>query len=104
MVKGDLWHEINSRFKLKEIKESIARAVGLREDRLVGGRVLRPVGRGRRPDRLARRLGGCWAGDCGGAASQRLLYGFCRSSEGAGSKENLIEEFGVRERSRKRAL
>lgn len=29
MVKGDLWHEIHSRFKLKETKKSIARAVGL---------------------------------------------------------------------------
>ena len=29
MVKGDLWHEIHSRRKLKETKKSIARAVGL---------------------------------------------------------------------------
>lgn len=29
MVKGDLWHEIHSRFKLQETKKSIARAVGL---------------------------------------------------------------------------
>jgi hypothetical protein len=29
MVKGDLWHETHSRFKLKETKKSIARAVGL---------------------------------------------------------------------------
>jgi transposase len=29
MVKGELWHEIHSRFKLKETKKSIARAVGL---------------------------------------------------------------------------
>jgi transposase len=29
MVKGDLWREIHSRFKLKETKKSIARAVGL---------------------------------------------------------------------------
>jgi transposase len=29
MVKGDLWHEIHSRFKLKETKKSIARSVGL---------------------------------------------------------------------------
>ncbi len=29
MVKGDLWHEIHSRWKLKETKKSIARAVGL---------------------------------------------------------------------------
>jgi transposase len=29
MVKGDLWHEIHSRFKLKETKKSIARVLGL---------------------------------------------------------------------------
>jgi transposase len=29
MVKGELWHEIHSRFKLKETKKSIARVVGL---------------------------------------------------------------------------
>jgi transposase len=29
MVKGDLWHEIHSRFKLQETKKSIARSVGL---------------------------------------------------------------------------
>ncbi len=29
MVKGALWHEIHSRFKLRETKKSIARAVGL---------------------------------------------------------------------------
>ena len=29
MVKGDLWHEIHSRFKLKETKKSIARSLGL---------------------------------------------------------------------------
>ena len=29
MVKGDLWHEIHSRRKLKETKKSIAPAVGL---------------------------------------------------------------------------
>jgi len=29
MVKGDLWHEIHSRHRLKETKKSIARAVGL---------------------------------------------------------------------------
>ena len=29
MVKGELWHEIHSRFKLKETKKSIARTVGL---------------------------------------------------------------------------
>jgi uncharacterized protein (UPF0128 family) len=29
MVKGELWHEIHSRFKLKETKKSIARAIGL---------------------------------------------------------------------------
>jgi hypothetical protein len=29
MVKGDLWHEIHSRFKLKETKKSIARAMRL---------------------------------------------------------------------------
>jgi transposase len=29
MVKGELWHEIHSRWKLKETKKSIARAVGL---------------------------------------------------------------------------
>jgi len=30
MVNGELWHEIQSRFKLKESKISIARALGLR--------------------------------------------------------------------------
>lgn len=29
MVKGDLWHEIHSRFKLKEPKKSIARSLGI---------------------------------------------------------------------------
>ena len=29
MVQGDMWHEIHSRFKLKETKKSIARALGL---------------------------------------------------------------------------
>jgi len=29
MVKGELWHEIHSRFKLKESKKSIARTLGL---------------------------------------------------------------------------
>ena len=29
MVKGELWHETHSRFKLKETKKSIARVVGL---------------------------------------------------------------------------
>jgi len=29
MVNGDIWHEIHSRFKLKEAKRSIARALGL---------------------------------------------------------------------------
>ncbi len=29
MVNGSLWHEIHSRFKLKETKKSIARALGL---------------------------------------------------------------------------
>ena len=29
MVKGDLWHEIQSRWKLKESKKSIARALQL---------------------------------------------------------------------------
>jgi hypothetical protein len=29
MVKGDQWHEIHSRFKLKETKKSIARSPGL---------------------------------------------------------------------------
>jgi DNA invertase Pin-like site-specific DNA recombinase len=29
MVKADLWQEIHSRFKLKEMKKAIARAVGL---------------------------------------------------------------------------
>ena len=29
MVKGDLWQEIHGRFKLKESKKSIARALGL---------------------------------------------------------------------------
>jgi transposase len=29
MVNGDLWHEIHSRFKLRESKKSIARALGL---------------------------------------------------------------------------
>jgi DNA invertase Pin-like site-specific DNA recombinase len=29
MVQGDLWHEIHSRFKLKETKKSIARSLGL---------------------------------------------------------------------------
>jgi len=29
MVKGELWQEIHSRFKLKETKKSIARAIGM---------------------------------------------------------------------------
>ncbi len=29
MVNGSLWHEIHSRFKLKETKKSIARSLGL---------------------------------------------------------------------------
>jgi len=29
MVKADLWHEIHSRFKLRESKKSIARTLGL---------------------------------------------------------------------------
>jgi len=29
MVKGDIWHKIHSRHKLKESKKSIARALGL---------------------------------------------------------------------------
>jgi transposase len=29
MVKGDIWHEIHSRHKLKETKKSISRALGL---------------------------------------------------------------------------
>jgi len=29
MVKGDLWHDIHSRFKLKDTKKSIARSLGL---------------------------------------------------------------------------
>jgi len=29
MVNGTLWHEIHSRFKLKETKKSIARSLGL---------------------------------------------------------------------------
>ncbi|MFZ2054267.1 MAG: hypothetical protein WAU81_08720 [Candidatus Aminicenantales bacterium] len=29
MVKTDLWHEIHSRFKLRESKKSIARTLGL---------------------------------------------------------------------------
>jgi hypothetical protein len=29
MVKADLWHEIHSRFKLKETKKEIARALSL---------------------------------------------------------------------------
>ena len=29
MIKGDLWHEIHSRFKLKETKKAIARSLGL---------------------------------------------------------------------------
>jgi hypothetical protein len=29
MVKSDLWHEIHSRFKLKETKKAIARTLGL---------------------------------------------------------------------------
>ena len=29
MIKGDLWHEIHSRFKLKEAKKAIAGSLGL---------------------------------------------------------------------------
>jgi transposase len=41
MVKGDLWHEIHSRFKLKERKKSIARALQI--DIQTVRRILRQV-------------------------------------------------------------
>ncbi|NMD10552.1 MAG: transposase [Acidobacteria bacterium] len=49
MVKADLWHEIHSRFRLKETKKSIARAIG------ISVQTVRKILRQKQPERYSRK-------------------------------------------------
>ncbi|MDH7513712.1 MAG: hypothetical protein QHH14_12270 [Clostridiales bacterium] len=53
MVNGDIWHEIHSRFKLKEAKRSIARVLG------ISVQTVRKVLRQEEPKRYQRRQAEC---------------------------------------------